>query len=188
MYGLVNKAIEQMVCSNFGEETWLQIKQKADIEVDMFLSMEGYPDDITHRLVKAASEVLNMPAADIMHAFGEYWVTYTSEEGYGEMMAMSGNNLPEFLGNLDDLHARVGVVFPKLQPPSFECTEAEETAADGESLQLHYYSDREGLAPMVVGLVKGLGKRFETEVDVTQTSDRNDGADHDEFLVKYKAV
>jgi hypothetical protein len=40
---------------------------------------------------------------------------------------------------------------------------------------------------MVVGLVKGLGKRFDTEVDVTQTSDRNDGADHDEFLVKYKA-
>jgi Haem-NO-binding len=188
MYGLVNKAIEQMVCTNFGEETWQKIKQKAEINVDMFLSMEGYPDDITHRLVRAASEVLNLPSADIMHAFGEYWVTYTSEEGYGEMMAMSGNNLPEFLGNLDDLHARVGVVFPKLQPPSFECSETDESlAADEESLQLHYYSERDGLAPMVVGLVKGLGKRFDTEVDITQTSDRNDGADHDEFLVKYKA-
>jgi hypothetical protein len=184
MYGLVNKAIEQMVCSYYSEETWQQIKQKAEIEVDMFLSMEGYPDDITHRLVKAASEVLGLPTSDIMHAFGEYWVTYTSEEGYGEMMAMSGNNLPEFLGNLDDLHARVGVVFPKLEPPSFECSESEEE----ESLQLHYHSHREGLAPMVVGLVKGLGKRFDTEVEITQTSDRQDGADHDEFLVKYKSA
>jgi hypothetical protein len=186
MYGLVNKAIEQMVCSNHGEDTWERIKQKAEINVDTFLSMEGYPDDITHRLVKAASEVLNLPASDIMHAFGEYWVTYTSEEGYGEMMAMSGNNLPEFLGNLDNLHARVGVVFPKLQPPSFECSETE--GEEQESLQLHYHSHREGLAPMVVGLVKGLGKRFETEVDVTQTANREDGADHDEFLVKYKTV
>jgi Haem-NO-binding len=189
MYGLVNKAIEQMVCTHFGQETWEQIRQKAEVDVELFLSMEGYPDDITHRLVRAASEVLDLSAQEIMHAFGEYWVTYTSEEGYGEMMSMSGSSLPEFLENLDDLHARVGVIFPKLQPPSFECLETNHpTAADEEALQLHYYSEREGLAPMVVGLVKGLGKRFDTEVDVTQTSNRNDGADHDAFLVKYKAL
>lgn len=181
MYGLVNKAIEDLVCSNYGQETWEKIKQKAEIEVEAFLSMEGYPDDITHRLVKAASEVLGLSSAQIMEAFGEYWVQYTATEGYGEMLDMSGENLPEFLENLDDLHARVGVIFPKLQPPSFECLESED-----ESLQLNYHSHREGLAPMVVGLVQGLGKRFETEVEVNQTLSREDGHDHDEFTIKYK--
>ncbi|MFQ4145296.1 heme NO-binding domain-containing protein [Chlorogloeopsis sp. ULAP02] len=181
MYGLVNKAIQDMVCSRFDEKIWEEIKQKAEIEVDVFIRMEAYPDDITHRLVKAASAVLNLSPQAVMQAFGEYWVQYTAQEGYGELMDMSGDNLVEFLENLDNLHARVGISFPKLQPPSFECTDTEE-----ETLSLHYRSNREGLAPMVIGLVKGLGTRFDTEVDITQTQSREEGAEHDEFLVKYK--
>jgi hypothetical protein len=182
MYGLVNKAIQDMVCSHFGEEIWKEIKQKAEVNVDVFLSMEGYPDNITHRLVKAASVVLSLSPSEIMQAFGEFWVQYTAQEGYGEMMDMSGDTLPEFLENLDNLHARVGVSFPKLKPPSFECTEMEE-----DSLNLHYRSSREGLTPMILGLVKGLGTRFNTEVHVTQIQSRDEGAEHDEFLVLYKS-
>ncbi|MDZ8025720.1 MAG: heme NO-binding domain-containing protein [Nostoc sp. DedQUE01] len=181
MYGLVNKAIQDMVCSRFSEETWKIIKHKAEVDVDVFISMEGYPDDITHRLVKAASGVLGLSPTEIMQAFGEFWVQYTAEEGYGEMMDMSGDTLPEFLENLDNLHARVGVSFPKLQPPSFECTDMEEN-----SLNLHYRSDREGLTPMILGLVKGLGTRFDTQVDISQTQSREEGGEHDEFLVIYK--
>jgi Haem-NO-binding len=182
MYGLVNKAIQDMVCSHFGENTWQAIKQKAQLEIEAFVSMEGYPDDVTHRLVKAASEILELSPKEVMVAFGEYWVQYTATEGYGEMMDMAGDNLPEFLENLDELHSRVGVLFPKLQPPSFECSEVEE-----ESLNLHYHSHREGLAPMVVGLVQGLGKRFDTDVEVTQTQSREEGDDRDEFSIKYKS-
>ncbi|MBD0387156.1 MAG: heme NO-binding domain-containing protein [Nostoc sp. C3-bin3] len=181
MYGLVNKAIQDMVCSRFGEETWKEIKHKAEVDIDVFLNMEGYPDDITHKLVKAASVVLSLSTQQIMQAFGEFWVHYTAQEGYGEMMDMSGDTLPEFLENLDNLHARVGVSFPNLQPPSFECTDMEEN-----SLSLHYRSDREGLTPMILGLVQGLGNRFDTEVDITQTQNRDEGAEHDEFLVIYK--
>lgn len=181
MYGLVNKAIADMVKSKFGEETWQQIREKAAVEDKTFLSMEGYPDDVTHRLVKAGSDVLNLSPAEIMQAFGEFWVEYTAQEGYGELMDMSGDNLPEFLQNLDNLHARVGMSFPKLKPPSFESSEIDEN-----SLTLEYRSEREGLAPMIFGLVKGLGNRFDTEVDVTQTQHRDQGAESDEFLVKYK--
>lgn len=181
MYGLVNKAIADMVRTHFGEETWQQIREKAAVEQESFLSMEGYPDDVTHRLVKAGSEVLNLSPAQIMEAFGEFWVQYTASEGYGELMDMCGDSLPEFLQNLDNLHARVGVSFPQLKPPSFNCEEVDES-----ELTLEYRSQREGLAPMVMGLVKGLGNRFDTEVDISQTQSRDAGADHDEFLVKYQ--
>ncbi|MBR8835570.1 MAG: heme NO-binding domain-containing protein [Stigonema ocellatum SAG 48.90 = DSM 106950] len=181
MYGLVNKAIQDMVCSRFRQETWEEIKQKAEVEVDVFISMQGYPDDMTHKLVKAASVVLNLSPSEIMQAFGEYWVQYTASEGYGEIMDMTGDKLPEFLENLDNLHARVGASFPELKPPSFECHHMEE-----DSLNLHYRSTREGLTPMIIGLIKGLGTRFDTEVDITQTQSRDEGAEHDEFLVKYK--
>jgi hypothetical protein len=37
-----------------------------------------------------------------------------------------------------------------------------------------------------MGLVKGLGTRFDTEVNIIQTQSRDNGADYDEFLVQYK--
>ena len=58
MYGLVNKAIHDMICTHHGPETWEIIKHKAEVEADSFISMEAYPDEINQRLVKAASAVL----------------------------------------------------------------------------------------------------------------------------------
>lgn len=182
MYGLVNRAIQEMVCDHFDEATWEKIKEKAEVLDQQFLILEAYPDDMTHRLVKSASQVLGLSSAEIMQAFGEYWVKFTATEGYQELLDMAGDTLPEFLKNLDDLHTRISVQFPKLRPPSFECTEVAENVID-----LHYQSTREGFAPMVVGLVKGLGDRFHTEVDITQTQSREAGSDSDTFRIQYKS-
>jgi hypothetical protein len=181
MYGLVNKAIQDMICKYHGEDTWENIKQKAALEdIDFFIGMEAYPDDITYRLVEAACEVLGIPSDEILKAFGEYWVTYTAEEGYGELLASAGNSLPQFMENLDNLHARVGLSFPQLLPPCFGCEHISE-----KSVELHYQSTRQGLTPMVIGLVHGLGKRFKTKVDITQIGYREQGAPHDIFSITY---
>ena len=68
MYGMVNKAVQDLVVSNFGDEKWQAIKAKAGVEDDVFLSNEGYPDKVTYDLVGAASGVLGMPARDILIA------------------------------------------------------------------------------------------------------------------------
>ncbi|MEG4217251.1 heme NO-binding domain-containing protein [Microcoleus sp. Pol14C6] len=182
MYGLVNRGIQDMVCDRFDEATWEKIKQKAQVLEEQFLILEAYPDDLTHRLVKSASEVLGLSGAEIMQAFGEYWVKFTGTAGYQEILDMAGDTLPEFLENLDDLHIRIGVQFPKLRPPSFECTEVARDA-----IELHYRSTREGFAPMVVGLVKGLGDRFETAVEIAHTQSREAGFDHDIFRIEYRS-
>ena len=155
MYGLVNKAIKDLVEKKFGEESWQQICQKAGYEADSIIDMQSYPDELTYRLVGAASEVLSIPAADLLEAFGEHWVLYTADEGYGEMLKAAGSTLTEFLQNLDMLHTRVGNLMPKLNPPSFECSDITD-----DSLTLVYRSNRQGLTPMVVGLLKGLCDRF----------------------------
>jgi hypothetical protein len=181
MYGLVNKAIQDMICKHHGEDTWEIIKQKAELEdIDFFIGMDAYTDDITYRLVAAACDVLGMETEAILQAFGEYWVTYTAEEGYGELLASAGKSLGQFVENLDNLHARVGLSFPQLRPPAFDC----EHTSD-KSMELHYQSTRQGLAPMVIGLLHGLGKRFHTKVDVTQISFREQGASHDIFSIEY---
>lgn len=180
MYGMINRAVQEMVTSQFGEERWLTIAGKAGVPGGSFVAMQQYPDAVTYDLVGAASEELGMPAGDLLEAFGEFWVLYTAKEGYGDLLRSTGPTLRTCLQNLDMLHARVGLSFTQLQPPSFRCTNISE-----QRMTVHYYSDRAGLAPLVVGLLKGLGKTYDTPIQVSQTADRATGADHDEFLVEF---
>lgn len=95
-------------------------------------------------------------------------------------MKAAGKSLPEFLKNLPNFHSRVSMIFPKLQLPRFECSDF-----TGQSLKLHYFSCRPGLAPFMVGLMHGLGKRFKTPVTVRRTEAKDKGADHDVFEVSW---
>ena len=178
MYGLVNKAVEDLVCTRFGVDVWDQIRTRAGIGVDSFISMDPYPDDVTYKLVGAASEVLGLPPATVLEAFGEFWIRYTAKEGYGEMFTMFGSSLGEFLHSLDALHTHIGLSFPQLRPPTFDC----EDLGDGAYL-LSYFSSREGLAPMMIGLLKGLAVIFDKRVEVQHVKSRAD-VGHDEFHIR----
>lgn len=180
MYGLVNKAIEDLVVSKFGEDTWERIKKKAGVDVDVFVSNEAYPDSLTYDLVSAASEVLGTSVRDILIAFGEHWVLKTAAKSYGAMMRAGGASLKEFLVNLPNFHTRVQMIYPKLQPPSFECSDISEN-----SLHLHYFTHRPGLTDFVIGLVQGLGKLYSTPATASVIARKAEGADHDVFEVSW---
>ena len=180
MYGLVNQALEDYVRRGYGEGCWKRISSRAGIDLDMFVSMDSYPDEITYRLVHSASEVLGLPAWQVLEAFGEHWVLYTAQEGYGEMLSMFGSDLRQFLGNLDNLHSHVAMSFPDLRPPSFQM----EPIEGRNAVLLHYRSEREGLAPMVVGLLRGLGKRFSQAIAVRHV-ERQAADDHDVFQIDF---
>lgn len=180
MYGMVNKALEDMVISEYGEPTWESIKEKANVDVDVFVRSEGYADSITYSLVGAASEVLQLPAHEILEKFGVHWVVRTAQESYGDLMATGGRTLREFLVNLPEFHSRVSLIFPELAPPQFACSDVKE-----DSLCLHYKSHRAGLAPFVVGLLKGLSQLYQTPATIEHVVRKADGADHDEFLIRW---
>lgn len=179
MYGLVNKAIEGLVRSNHGDAVWRQIVQAAGLELTGFVSLESYDDEVTYKLVEAASDVLDASAEAILEGFGEYWITYTADEGYGQLLERSGDTIEEFLENLDQLHTRVGLTMPHLRPPTIHS----DVLQDG-SIRLEYYSEREGLAPMVVGLVRGLARRFGKTAEVRWTERREDNESCDVFSVR----
>jgi hypothetical protein len=178
MYGLVNQAVQELVVTNFGADKWEAIKRKAGVGVGAFERMETYPDDMTYKMVGAASEVLDLPPDAVMKAFGEFWVLYTGKHGYGHLFDIAGNSLRDFLFNLDNLHTRVGQSFPKLSPPSFRFD-----AVDEDTVRMHYHTNRPGLCPMVVGLLNGLAKRFETELTVDHQICSRQGAPHCEFVL-----
>jgi hypothetical protein len=180
MYGLVNRSIEDLIVSRYGDATWEKIRLASGVEEEIFLSNESYPDSVTYQLVGAASQVLGVPPAQVLELFGEHWVLKTAKESYGAMLDMCGRTLPEFLHNLPNFHSRVMLLFPKLKPPRFSVSEVTPT-----SLILHYQTHREGLAPFAIGLLKGLGQHFNTPVTVAQVEWRGPGRDRDSFRVEW---
>lgn len=65
--------------------------------------------------------------------------------------------------NLDALHDHLGTIYPGMRAPSFRCTDAEK----GNSLILHYYSEREGLQDIVIGIIKTVAQQIHsTEIEM----------------------
>ena len=180
MYGLVNKAIEDLVISNYGEDRWQLIKQKAGVDIEVFISNEGYSDEITYNLVGAASEVLGVTVREVLIAFGEHWVLKTASHGYGVMLRSGGATLKQFLINLPNFHTRVQMIYPELEPPRFECHDVTDT-----SMTLHYFTHRPGLTDFAVGIVQGLGQLYNTPATITTVVLKTAGADHDIFAVNW---
>lgn len=179
MYGLVNKAIEEMAIKVGGTDVWSAIKLKAGVDNPTFISMQVYPDELTYKLVDSASEIFGIPADELLRQFGKHWILFTAKEGYGDLLKISGNNLQEFIENLDNMHSRIASAMPELNPPSFECSQIQET-----TLQIRYFSDREGFAPMVIGLLEGLGEMFAVDIKVAHVQTKA-AKGFDTFEIEY---
>ncbi len=180
MYGIVNKAIQDLLTSQFGEETWENVKSRSGIDADYFISNEPYNDDITFKLAVAASEVLNISVGDVLIVFGEFWILDTAKLKYGYLMESGGPNLKDFLINLPNFHNRIMLIYPKLTPPEFQVSDI-----TNNSIYIHYFSKREGLQEFVRGLLQGLGKFFNTTVEIELIQSRNNGSSHEIFKVSW---
>lgn len=180
MYGIVNKAIQDLVTSNFGKEKWEIILEKSGIEEDFFISGEAYDDTITFKLAQAVSEEMNMTLQEVLIAFGEWWVVKTTKEKYGGLMESGGSTFKEFLLNLPLFHNRVMLIYPKLTPPEFKISDISEN-----SLNLHYFSKREGLQEFVRGLIQGLAIMFGVTASITLLQTRDLGDSHEIFNVSW---
>ncbi len=179
MYGLVNRALQQLVRSQHGEIVWNEIRAKAGVDHEVFMRMDSYPDEMTYRLVAAASDVLARPADEMLREFGRYWTRYTMDEGYGALLSALGGTLHEALAALDAMHARVTLMYPELKPPTFKIS-----SDDPSRIRLEYRSHRRGLAPMAIGLIEGMGERYGVRVAIDHLQARDDTHDYDLFEIR----
>lgn len=178
MYGMVNKAVQQLIMNQHGLQTWEKIRVRAGIPHASFVALQTYPDKETYDLVGAICAELNLPAEAVLESFGESWVAYSSSQGYSPMLDFFGKDMRSLLKNLDALHTRLKTVFPHLNPPQLGYEEISR-----HRVRLHYRSHRPGLTHFVLGLIRGMGKRFGTPATVAIELTKADGADHDTFLI-----
>lgn len=154
MYGIINQSIQELILKEFGEETWLRILNKSGVDVAEFQNHEVYDDSYTYKLAGAISEILDTKLENVLKMFGEFWIIEISQKKYPSMMATGGSCFKEFMLNLPTFHNRVYLTYPKLIAPEFKVRE------DNESLLVEYHSAREGLAPLMEGMLIGITKMF----------------------------
>jgi len=179
MYGMINKAIRTLVVRETSEEVWEQVLEASGIDEDVYEDLEGYDDSITFSLVGAVSETLGLPPGDVLEMFGVYWAVDVAPKGYGEYFNAFGDDFESFVAGLDEMHVRITKMLPSLVPPAFKI----EKLGDNH-FKVHYESQRDGLAPLAVGMLKGVAMHFGGEADITQIEYKGTD-DHDVFEVRF---
>ena len=179
MYGIINQSIQELILKEFGEETWLRILNKSGVDVAEFQNHEVYDDSYTYKLAGAISEILDTKLENVLKMFGEFWIIEISQKKYPSMMATGGSSFKEFMLNLPTFHNRVYLTYPKLIAPEFKVRE------DNESLLVEYHSAREGLAPLMEGMLIGITKMFgeDDKKILKEYSKTPNGPDHDLFRI-----
>jgi hypothetical protein len=167
MYGVVNKAIGQVIRRDNGESAWNAIRGRAGVETDGFISAYEYPDEITYRLVDAAAGVLGVTVDDILERLGHYWASQVAPEYYGPILEGGCRTALEYLQFLPELQVRLRMIFPQAQPAEFLCTDVTE-----DGLLLHYRSTGQGnVLPFIRGMVRGIGRMYRVDLDVRVLDD-----------------
>ena len=151
MYGLVNNGVRTFVMKAHGEDTWRDICKQAGVSDEEFENLTAYDDETTYALVGAISQTLDMPVTEVLEAFGHYWVGFSKSTAIGRLIDQGGATLVERIRGLDEMHERIQLTMPHLNPPSFEF----EDLPDG-TYRLHSLSDLTGWVPMVIGLWHGM--------------------------------
>ncbi len=178
MYGLANRALKQLVLMRAGPAVWTEICTAVGFEEEEFDDLQQYPDSITYEIVGAASERLDTPAEELLRDFGRHWLLFTSQSRYGDFYKQADGDLEEFLLQLNGIHEIVAESMPELLPPNFG------VEVSGSDLIVFYVSDREGLEPMVLGLLEGLMELFDFKGEVSQIDDSEYGESR--FLISLK--
>lgn len=155
MYGMIHRAVRQLVLDQKGRAAWEAIEVAAEVTPADFISSATYDDIITTRLLDEAARSLGMETSSLLRQFGAYWVVYAGRGYFSPFLDFTGRDLITFLSNLDLMHKGIHDVMPQSKMPSFKV----KSERPG-NIVVEYRSTRRGLTPFVEGLMEGLLARF----------------------------
>lgn len=177
MFGWINDCCESLVVTKFGLEKWHEIKEKAGCTVNDggFIRHKYYTDESSVELVVAVSSVLGISVNDVLEVFGQYFMEFTRDAGYDNLLSCQGSNLRLWLSNLNALHDHLQDTLPRGRFPEFWSEDDVEVKG---TIILYYFSERGSLfVPFVFGLVKEVARyHFDLEItmELLQTQGEND--------------
>lgn len=179
MYGWVNACFEELFVSQYGADNWEKILLSAGscFRSGEFIHGAHYDDQLTVRIVDAASSLLKVSTEEILTRFGRYFVHFLEAKGFRNLLAGQARTMREWIQNINEPHRVLKGRFPNGHLPEFR-VELDLADLTGSTLMLHYYSNRRGgFAPIVIGVIQEIAHdyfRRELTVEHIRTDDDNE--------------
>jgi hypothetical protein len=167
--GIIFNLLEEAVTEEFGPDAWEKILDDAELE-GVYTAVGTYEHDELHKLVDAASALLDKPSDDIQRWFGNKAMPLLATR-YKEFFAGHDSAISFVLTLNDVIHPEVRKLFPGAYAPDFEF----ERIAD-DTVAIGYLSYRD-LCPFAEGLVEGAAKHYGETVEIEQARCKRRGGD-----------
>jgi len=154
--------LKEMVVVKFGANKWEEcVRTMGELQHGYFLATSDVPDAQVMKLIVACCKTLDISIEQAADAFGEYWACAFALRIY-PMYFNRCRTAREFLLAMDKVHVDTTSGMDNARPPRFEYEWKNDT-----TLIMIYKSSR-NLLDILVGLVKGVGKHYGENLEVSK--------------------
>ncbi len=165
MKGVIFKAIEELVQKKLGQETWDEVLKKAGFASRPFYTLvSDIEDEKVLSVIKAICEVSGLSFQEVADLFGEYWMTEFAPRVYRGYFLLT-DNARDFLLKMDWVHSEATRRLKDAHPPRFDYE------WENDNTLIMTYKSSRGLVDIMIGLIKGVGKKFSEELEVEKIGD-----------------
>ncbi len=164
MKGTLVKAMQEMVESEQGQNTWKEILKISelddDFDVDVLADIE---DGKFNNLLDSTAEVLDVSKKEAMDRFANYFILEYVPKAFSMNMYFSQSSCArEFLMKMDEVHERLTKNMEDARPPRFDYEEK-----DDGSLLMTYNSDR-NMFELFKSLANAVGEYCNDDLEIEE--------------------
>ena len=165
MKGIIAICLKRLIKKEYGLDKWYDILEMSGFDKYQLIKAADNLDDTRFMdIIKSTCEILNITLEQAADAFGECWINEYAPEVYG-VYYRDVKTAKEFILNMDKVHKSVVTNLENARPPSFEYE-----WKDDNTLHITYKSHR-NLAVLMIGLLKGVGRYFNEDLEIRLLSD-----------------
>ncbi|WP_267639309.1 heme NO-binding domain-containing protein [Haloarchaeobius amylolyticus] len=178
MHGVILKALQDYVISEYGREAWEEVQARADVEEKVYVPVTVYPDEDVYELATAAGEVTGKGARQVLCDYGTYVVQ--------PLVSMYDIHIDDdwgalaLIANIEQYHTSlrtrdmVEVTTPRVR--------SEWLDDDEELVRITYDSDRH-LCDVARGAIMGVSRYFGDQLAFEEQTCMLEGDDACRFVI-----
>ena len=180
MQGTVFTTFSNMIIEKMGMEMLDDLIDETHPESGGIYTAGGnYADSELINMVAALSTKTNIPAGDLVKAFGNYLFETLYCSSPADISQI--NDLKTFLLSIDGvIHKEVKRLYPQAYLPSFSYNDP-----GGNTLEIFYQSDRQ-LCELAEGLIIGAAEHFSQPITLTHPECLHHGDKHCKIIVHFE--
>ncbi|MBZ6494194.1 heme NO-binding domain-containing protein [Natrinema longum] len=181
MHGIILKTLQAFVVDTYGEDAWLAIQDRADIEEKVYVPVTVYPDRDVYEIARTAGELTDQSPRTILTQYGT-WVVPALLETYDLHIDDEWEGL-ELIANIQQFHTSLRTRdMTTLTTPRIRSERI-----DDDRVRITYDSDRK-LCDVARGAIQGVAERFDEELIAEERTCMHEGDDACQFDIRRAAT